>query len=88
MTLFRSLANRSFALLLAGQTVSRIGDFLYQIALTWWVLEKTGSAAAMGEVMICAFAPTLLFLLIGGSIEQIIIIGICIQPHDYSSARS
>lgn len=66
MVLFRSLSYRPFALLWAGQTVSRIGDHLYQVALAWWVLEKTGSAAAMGMVLICAYAPMLLFLLIGG----------------------
>jgi DHA3 family tetracycline resistance protein-like MFS transporter len=66
MLLFRSLAYRPFALLWAGQTISRIGDYLYQVALAWWVLEKTGSAAAMGTVMICSLAPMLVFLLIGG----------------------
>lgn len=66
MKLFGSLAHRPFALLWGGQTISRLGDFTYQVALAWWVLEKTGSAAAMGRVMIFAFAPMLVFLLIGG----------------------
>jgi hypothetical protein len=66
MALFRSLSYRSFALLWGGQTISRLGDSLYQIGLAWWVLEKTGSAAAMGAVFIFAFAPMLLFLLVGG----------------------
>lgn len=66
MSLFRSLAHRRFALLWAGQTISRIGDFLYEIALAWWVLQKTGSAVAMAGVLIFSFTPMLLFLLIGG----------------------
>jgi MFS family permease len=66
LALFRSLANRSFTLLWAGQTFSRVGDFLYDIALAWWVLQKTGSAAAMAGVLIFAFTPMLVFLLIGG----------------------
>jgi MFS family permease len=66
MTLFRSLANRSFAFLWTGQTISRLGDSLYRIALVWWVLEKTGSATMMGTVLIFSFAPMLIFLLIGG----------------------
>jgi MFS transporter, DHA3 family, tetracycline resistance protein len=66
MALFRSLAQRSFALLWSGQTVSRLGDSLYTIALAWWVLEKTGSAAAMGIVLICSTVPMLLLLLVGG----------------------
>lgn len=66
MVLFRSLRNRSFALLWGGQTASRIGDFLYQVALAWWVLEKTGSATQMGLVQILAFLPMVIFLLLGG----------------------
>ena len=66
MAVFRSLAHRPFALLWSGQTVSRLGDSLYAIALAWWVLEKTGSAAAMGVVLICSTIPMLLFLLLGG----------------------
>jgi MFS family permease len=63
---FRALGNRSFALVWSGQTLSGIGDLLYQVALTWWVLKHTGSAAAMASLLIVSFTPTLLFLLIGG----------------------
>jgi MFS family permease len=66
MSLFRSLKHRSFALLWLGQTLSRVGDFVYEIALAWWVLEKTGSAETMGLVLVFSITPSLLFLLIGG----------------------
>jgi MFS family permease len=66
IALFRTLSQRSFALLWAGQTVSRIGDSLYQVALAWWVLQKTGSAVAMGTVLIFSTLPMLAFLIIGG----------------------
>jgi MFS family permease len=66
MKLFISLTYRPFALLWSGQTISRLGDSLYQIALAWWVLEKTGSASAMSMVFIFAFVPKILFVLIGG----------------------
>ena len=66
MSLFASLAHRPFLLLWSGQTLSRLGDSLYQIALAWWVLEQTNSAAAMGMVFACGFAPTVLFVLLGG----------------------
>jgi DHA3 family tetracycline resistance protein-like MFS transporter len=66
MTLFTSLRHRPFALLWSGQAISRLGDSLYRIALAWWVLEKTGSATAMGTVLIFAFTPMVLFLLVGG----------------------
>ncbi|MFL5807472.1 MAG: MFS transporter, partial [Roseiflexaceae bacterium] len=66
MTYFTALKVRSFAQLWAGQTISRIGDYLYQVALAWWVLERTGSATVMGAVLICAMAPMLVFVLLGG----------------------
>lgn len=66
MNFLRSLANPSFALLWSGQTISRLGDSFYAIALAWWVLEKTGSATAMGLVLICSTIPMLLLLLLGG----------------------
>ncbi len=66
MNVLRSLKHRPFALLWAGQTTSRLGDSLYRIALAWWVLEKTGSAVAMGTVLVFSQIPMLLFLLVGG----------------------
>jgi len=66
MNVLRSLRHRPFALLWAGQTVSRLGDSLHRIALAWWVLEKTGSATAMGTVLVLSQIPMLIFLLIGG----------------------
>jgi DHA3 family tetracycline resistance protein-like MFS transporter len=66
MNVLRSLTHRPFALLWSGQTISRLGDSLYRIALAWWVLEETGSATAMGTVLVLSQIPMLLFLLIGG----------------------
>jgi len=70
MTLFRSLTHRPFALLWSGQTISRLGNSLYRIALAWWVLEKTGSATAMGTVLIFSSVPMLIFLLVGGVVTD------------------
>jgi len=66
MAFLRALRNRSFALLWGGQTISRLGDSLYRIALSWWILEETGSAAAMGALAVFSLVPMLLFLLVGG----------------------
>jgi MFS family permease len=66
MSLIASLAHRPFLLLWSGQTLSRLGDSLYQIALAWWVLEQTDSAVAIGMVYACSFAPIILFVLLGG----------------------
>lgn len=64
--LFRALRGKSFALLWSGQTVSVLGDNIFHIALAWWVLEKTGSAIAMGTVLLFSIVPMLVFLLVGG----------------------
>lgn len=61
-----ALRNRSFLLLWAGQLVSQMGDRIHAIALMWWVLEKTGSAALMGTVLIFATVPSVLLAPIAG----------------------
>lgn len=66
MPLFKSLRNRLFFLLWSGQTLSRLGDRFYQVALVWWVLQKTGSAAAVAKILVFSYLPMLLFLLVGG----------------------
>jgi MFS family permease len=66
--LFYALKHRHFALLWSGQTISRLGDDFYRIALVWWVIEKTDSAVAMGTVLILTTTPMLLFILLGGAL--------------------
>jgi len=66
MALLDSLRYRSFAFLWSGQAVSRFGDSLYRVALSWWVFEVIGSPEAMGTIQALAFAPMLIFVLIGG----------------------
>jgi MFS family permease len=70
MALFRSLTTRAFATLWAGQTISRLGDSLHRIALAWWVLEETGSAVAMGSVMIVSVLPLVVTVLVGGTLAD------------------
>ena len=65
---FHALRQRPFALLWSGQTISSLGDRFYQVALAWWVLEKTGSAVVMDTVLICSTVPMLVFLLLGGAL--------------------
>jgi MFS family permease len=66
----RALRSRPFALLWAGQTVSALGDGAFYIALAWQVLLLTGSATAMGEVLIAQSIPRLIFLLVGGVVAD------------------
>ena len=46
--------------------MSRLGDNIYTVALAWWVLRETGSAAAMGTVLVCSVAPVVVLALVGG----------------------
>lgn len=68
MSLLRALKNRNFAILWAANTQSRVGDFVYEIALAWWVLQETGSPEIMGLVLVASIAPSVLFLILGGAI--------------------
>ena len=68
MSTFRAFKHRSFALLWSGQTLSRLGDYVYEIALSWWILQKTGSAEAMGLMWVFVAAPSVLLLLVGGAV--------------------
>ncbi|EFH83883.1 MFS transporter [Ktedonobacter racemifer] len=66
LAVLRSLQNRPFALLWLGQTCSSLGDGAFTIALAWEVLLLTGSATAMGLVVMAEMLPRLIFLLLGG----------------------
>jgi MFS family permease len=68
--LTQALLLPSFALLWAGQTASRLGDRIFQVALGWYVLQLTGSAAAMGTLLLCTTLPLLVLLLLGGVISD------------------
>ena len=65
---FSALRYRPFALLWAGQTLSRLGDTIYTVALAWWVLGETGSAETMSYVLLANVAPAVALGLFGGVI--------------------
>lgn len=52
------LFNNNFLLIIAGSSVSCAGDILYTTAISYHILQKTGSVAAMGMIsalpMICS----------------------------------
>lgn len=66
MALFTALRHRPFTLLWGGQAVSQLGDSLYALAIAWFVLEETASAAASGLMLSLSFIPRLSFLVVGG----------------------
>ena len=64
------LRDRNFRLLFTGSTISLVGDQFYFVALPWLVLEQTGSAAAMGTIMMAAAIPRVVLMLLGGSVSD------------------
>jgi MFS family permease len=68
--LTRAFHARSFTLLWMGQTISVLGDAVFTIAITWAVLLLTGSATAMGVLIIAQWTPKVLLLLFGGVIAD------------------
>jgi DHA3 family macrolide efflux protein-like MFS transporter len=54
------LWNKNFFLLWQGQLVSYLGDIIYSFALSFWVLQVTGSTALMGILSAVSMAPRLI----------------------------
>lgn len=61
---------RSFFLLLSGQLISQIGDKVYLLALSYWVMETTKSASQMGLVLGAATASMVICGLFTGSLAD------------------
>jgi MFS family permease len=66
MHALRAFRHRNFRLFYAGQTISLIGTWIQQIALSWLVYRTTGSGFLLGLVTFCSQIPMLLFLPIAG----------------------
>ncbi len=64
------LRHRSFTYLLLGRSVSLVGNGLASIAITFAVLDLTGSATDLGLVLAARSLPQVVFLLLGGVIAD------------------
>jgi MFS family permease len=64
------LRDRPFRRLLAGSAISRLGDQCYLVALPWVVLQITGSAVAMGTMLMTAAIPRAVLMLMGGAVAD------------------
>jgi MFS family permease len=64
------LRNPNYRLWLTGGTISLLGDQFYFVALPWLVLQQTGSAVAMGAIMMAGAIPRALLMLIGGAVSD------------------
>jgi hypothetical protein len=52
---FRSFGSRNFRLFFGGQLVSQAGTWMQSVAITWVVLDMTGSGVALGLVTAAEF---------------------------------
>lgn len=56
----RLFINRDFGLLFWGRLVSQVGDGIHYFALTWLVLDLTGSGAALGALLFASSIPAVI----------------------------
>jgi DHA3 family macrolide efflux protein-like MFS transporter len=68
----RLFINRDYGLLLLGRLVSQIGDGIYYFALTWLVLDLTGSGAVLGSLLMASSLPGILLAPFAGVIIDIV----------------
>jgi MFS family permease len=69
-TVQHPLRNPNYRLWLIGGTISLLGDQFYFVALPWLVLQQTGSAVAMGAIMMTGAIPRALLMLMGGAVSD------------------
>jgi len=60
--------NSNFRWLIAGSTLSMVGDQFTLIALPWLVLKLTGDPLSLGLVLALLGAPRAVFILVGGAV--------------------
>src|SRR5213595_3023073 len=64
-----ALRERNFRLFFIGQATSQLGTGMVPVALSWAVLELTGSVSDLGLVLAVQTVPLVLFL-IGGTVAD------------------
>lgn len=65
-TIFRALAFRNFRLFFIGQSISLVGTWMQQIAMSWLVYRLTGSALILGIVGFASQIPAFLLSPLAG----------------------
>lgn len=59
-----------FRNLLAGLTISQLGDVCFMVALPWLVLQLTASSAVLGSILVAAAIPRAGLMLLGGAVSD------------------
>jgi MFS family permease len=67
---FALLSERRFAWYFWGRLISTVGSTMAPVALTFAVLDLTGSASALGAALAARTIPMVVFLLIGGVVAD------------------
>lgn len=55
------LLRREFSLLWMAHNISIVGDYVFFMAITFWIYQQTGSALATGLILIVSTIPGILF---------------------------
>src|SRR6516164_3747961 len=69
--LLRSLSHRNFRLFFLGQSISLIGTWMQQVAMSWLVYEITGSAWWLGVVAFSSQIPSIIAPVAGVIIDRV-----------------
>jgi MFS family permease len=64
--LLRALRSRNYRLFVAGQSVSLVGTWMQQVAMSWLVYRLTGSAMLLGVVGFASQIPTIFISPVAG----------------------
>ena len=66
--MLKILSNRTFLLFFLGNIISLVGFGFNLIAVSWMVIEETGSEFSLGKIMAAATTPGLILALVAGII--------------------
>lgn len=64
--LLRALRSRNYRLFVAGQSISLVGTWMQQVAMSWLVYRLTGSALLLGLLGFCSHLPVFLLASVAG----------------------
>src|SRR5215469_9921463 len=66
--MFTLLSQRNFFVLWIAHTISILGDYVFFLAITFWMYEQTRSALVTGTLLICSAIPAILFAPLAGKV--------------------
>jgi MFS family permease len=69
-SLFRALKNRNYRLFFAGQSISLIGTWMQNVAMSWLVFRLTGSTVLLGLVVFLSQIPAFFLAPLAGAIAD------------------